>query len=242
MNNFLFISFDVAIKSLATSILYIYKDNSINENMEGTSSPRTPQMSHIQPSDNDTKYSINILYLDVVDLLKEKTTRNISYDDELLINIRLKTYLDKCELFIQNFIDNIDTSDTTNDFIFYCLIENQMKQNIKSHVIQKLISYHFTNNKFNYIIKFITPSLKNKICFNDNMKHIVFLNKYMNNYTANKNHTKTNFLYYLKQNNLLELLNNIKKKNYDDISDSFIQAIAYIYLNLKLSFNNINIF
>jgi len=74
------------------------------------------------------------------------------------------------------------------------------------------------------------------------MKHIVFLNKYMNNYTANKNHTKTNFLYYLKQNNLLELLNNINKKNYDDISDSFIQAIAYIYLNLKLSFNNINIY
>ena len=76
----------------------------------------------------------------------------------------------------------------------------------------------------------MNASYKNTISLNKNLTHSNFIKKYSNNYLANKNHTKENFLYFLKSFNLLHLIKNIKKKNYDDIADSFMQIIAYIYL------------
>ena len=70
---------------------------------------------------------------------------------------------------------------------------------------------------------------KNKIYFNKELQHSRFIQKYNNNYIANKNHTKQNFLYLLNKYNLEYIIKKIKKKNLDDLADSFMQIIAYIY-------------
>ncbi len=79
----------------------------------------------------------------------------------------------------------------------------------------------------------MNASYKNLIYFDKTLIHSNFIKKYANNYLANKNHTKYNFLYFLKSFNLMHLIKNIKKKNYDDIADSFMQIIAYVYILKK---------
>ena len=71
-------------------------------------------------------------------------------------------------------------------------------------------------------------SYKNKIYFNNELKHSTFIQKYSNNYLANKNHTKSNFLYFLKTFKLEYVIDKIKAKNIDDLADSFMQIFAFI--------------
>ena len=61
------------------------------------------------------------------------------------------------------------------------------------------------------------------------------MERYASKYTANKNHTKANFLYWLKLNKLENLIkdNNIAKKNIDDVADSFVQIYGWLLFGKK---------
>ena len=115
------------------------------------------------------------------------------------------------------------------------LIELQPSFNDKSRTTFNQIVYEFSSNEM-FKIKIINPMYKNLISFTKELQHYNFIKKYSNNYLANKNHTKENFLFFINTFNMKYLIQNIKKKNYDDIADSFMQIIAYIFILQK---NNI---
>ncbi len=77
-------------------------------------------------------------------------------------------------------------------------------------------------------IERVGPSLKNTVSFASHLKHKVFLAKYMDPYTANKNHCKENLLYYLRISGNMGLIEGLPKKNIDDAADAFMQAIAWV--------------
>ena len=108
------------------------------------------------------------------------------------------------------------------------LVEYQMSANDKSRCISQQIVYHYIDI---CEVVLVGPSLKNKICLSadGSLEHATFMEKYSSKYTANKNHTKANFLYWLASNNCSCLIadNKIKKKNIDDIADAFMQILGY---------------
>ena len=76
------------------------------------------------------------------------------------------------------------------------------------------------------LINLVGPSLKNKV-YIDNLQHCYFMEKYTTKYSANKTHTKANFLKWLELNGV-EMSKDIKKKNYDDIADAFMQIFGWL--------------
>ena len=162
--------------------------------------------------DNDIK-SINKDNTDIKLLKVFDLTKGVKYT----IPKRAKL-LKKC-------LNGIDSKiDTDIDMV---LVEFQMKVNDKSRCVSYQIVYHYSDKCSN--IHIISPVLKNKIYFTENLRWSVFGNKYANNYTANKNHTKANLLYYLKENDLMEIIKDVPKKNIDDLADAFLQILGYLY-------------
>lgn len=114
----------------------------------------------------------------------------------------------------------------------HLVIEYQMGPNRKSGDIQSQIMYHFSQYLPQNNIHVIGPSLKNKLKFQKDPLsfHNFYIEKYQTLYAANKAHTRYLFLSWLKNNKQSSKLQNIKKKNYSDISDAFCQAIAWCEL------------
>lgn len=214
-----YLSIDVANKSLAISFIkYIklkYLKVSINE---------YNNISQISNSlikfNNQINDSISYYICEVIDLIPNKKVRNTS---QLERTLALKLYLNKIQAKLNTYINKFNITQIK------VLIELQPSFNDKSRATFNQIIYEFSNSSI-YQIKIMNASYKNSISLNKNLSYSNFIKKYSNNYLANKNHTKENFLYFLKTFNLLYLIKNIKKKNYDDIADSFMQAIAYIYI------------
>lgn len=124
-------------------------------------------------------------------------------------------------------LSRLDFAGLTPDNI---LVEYQMSANDKSRCVSNQIVYHFTDMFEHAKIYLVGPTLKNKIAFKKDLNHGVFMAKYASKYTANKNHTKSNFLYWLEIHNLNHLIkiNKIAKKNIDDIADAFMQIFGWI--------------
>lgn len=209
-----YLSIDVANKSLAISFIKYKKINKIN-------------LSHIDNNitnltnlNNKLQNIIEYYICEVIDLLPNKQVRNTTITER---SSALKDYLSKLKDRLNKYITNLQI----NKIKF--LIELQPSFNDKSRTTFNQIIYEFCQESI-YKIKIMNASYKNCIYFNKNLIHSNFIKKYSNNYLANKNHTKENFLYFLKSFNLSHIIKNIKKKNYDDIADSFMQIIAYIYL------------
>lgn len=159
---------------------------------------------------------IDIRYLDVINLLNDRKTKNVNIIDR---SVCLKTKL----LYIDSLL-NISNQTTV-------VIEYQMNCNDKSRTIYNQLIYHYSCiNKF--IVKVIAPAFKNKIYFSEELKHNKFLQIYRSNYIANKKHTSANFIYFMNVFDKSELISHIKKKNIDDISDSFIQALYIVKQSL----------
>lgn len=133
------------------------------------------------------------------------------------------------------------------------LLEYQMGPNDKSRTIGSQILYHYSNtdininsqcgeynkdclkrNTFIYDIEILGPSLKNKINLDNDKPHSFFMKKYSKTYDANKAHSKSNFLTWVKSNNIEHMIKNIKKKNIDDIADSVTMTLAWIYIKSEL--------
>ena len=120
-----------------------------------------------------------------------------------------------------------------------------MGPNDKSRNVGSQILYHYSKPSIEfksycsdvsevadigYNCVIVGPSLKNKISFGSDLVLSVFIQKYIKNYDANKNHSKFNFLRWLQNNNHENMIKNIKKKKLPDIGDSFMQAYAWFIL------------
>jgi hypothetical protein len=169
---------------------------------------------------------IQLEYVNVFDLLPGMKVKEASVE---LRMSRLKAIIH----FIKNKFPNIDK----------VLVEYQMSANDKSRNISTALIYAFAEPNDNFInfgetnnfekvghsskVEMVGPSLKSKVYFGAGGKVQNFRKKYMNNYTANKSHSKYNLLKWLEEYNCLDLIKNIPKKNLDDVADSFLMTYAW---------------
>lgn len=107
---------------------------------------------------------------------------------------------------------------------FKVLIEYQMNANHMSNIIFNMIVYHYAERAE---VHTVFPSLKNSIYLHQSLKLSDFLATASSNYSANKNHCKYNFLYFVYTFGHQDRIKHIKRKNLDDISDTFMQCIAF---------------
>lgn len=227
-----FLSIDVANKSLAISFLeynnILYKNvNLIKINSNNSQLSNIKDLININ---NNLNNIIKYYICEVIDLLPNKKVRNCGILER---SNALKEYLTTLKIRIEEYINSLNISKIT------LLIENQPSFNDKSRTAFNQIIYAFSKNDI-YKIKVMNPMYKNFISFKPELKHYNFIKKYSNNYLANKNHTKENFLYFIDRFNLKSIIKKIKKKNYDDIADSFMQIFAYIFIIKKKSFKHSN--
>ncbi len=207
-----YLSIDVANKSLAINFIKYIKPKQILVDKITT-------VNELKELNNKINEVITFYICEVIDLLPNKKVKNTTIIERANA---LKIYIKNLNLRINKIIDELDISKIK------LLIELQPSFNDKSRATFNQLIYEFSDNNI-YKIKIMNASYKNTIYLHKDLKHSNFIKKYSNNYLANKNHTKENFIYFLKQFNLMHLLKKIKKKNYDDIADSFMQVLAYIY-------------
>ena len=211
-----YLSFDVANKSLAVSFVnYDIDYKSKLNNLD-----KTNICNYISKVNDIVSNVVNYIYGDVIDLIPNKKLKDSTIQERTL---SLKQSLQK--------IKNIVNETINSDEKITLIIEYQMCQNYNANAIYNQIIYEFTEQRYNIFV--IKPCYKNKIYFSKDLEYGEFIAKYNNNYTANKAHTKANFLYFLEKHNMLDKIKNIKKKNIDDLADSFIQIFAYIKYHLQ---------
>lgn len=231
-----FISFDVATKSLAVSIIE-YNINYLDD-IEAAIIEYHKNKPNLQGSKN-----INKLLEAYICLLDQ--TKKIFDTKMKIIDLRVKDLIPGKKLSETTIVERTsalykylceidqkiaDLNLEPKDILF--LIEYQMGPNDKSRVISSQIMYHFT--KFATTIdsepniQLVGPSLKNKIIIGGlDSNYSEFLEKYSCNYTANKNHAKYNFIKLIKYLDVEHMINGIRKKNIDDIADSVLMSLAY---------------
>ena len=223
-----YLSFDIANKSLATS--YIYYNNqhydsikNINDSTYTINNNAILTLEKLnkinQIIDNNFKY----MYYSVKDLIPNKKVKDTTIIER---SNSLKKYMSELKCIIN---ESIRVNNIQQIFI---LVEYQLSSNYNANAIYNQIIYEFSNpdpnSTYVYNIIIINPAFKNKIFFSKELQHSRFIQKYTNNYIANKNHCKANFLYFIKSFNLLHVINDIKAKNIDDLADSFMQIFAFI--------------
>jgi len=201
------LSFDCANKSLAYSLVEIPDGLKIEKKKRNEEA-----IMNIDEIDDYKK--IKIKECDVVNLLGGRKVKDV---DSIERARCLRKYIDK------NFGEKLKIYELDDIII---LIEKQPETiNIKSCAISDQLLFYFANLKN---IATISPTLKNKISFNSELAYNKYVSKYSNSYLANKNHAKANLLYFLKKTEQEYVLKDIKKSNYNDLADSFMQIIAYL--------------
>ena len=196
-----YLSFDIANKSLATSFLY-YK--SINpEDIIKLKNNSNNTFTDINNLNNLIADTFEYLFYNVKDLIPDKKVKDTTIIER---SNSLKQYMGEIETIINKEIELKYIKK------IYLLVEYQLSSNYNANAIYNQIIYEFSNN----------------IYFNKELQHSRFTQRYTNNYIANKNHCKANFLYFLKAFNLEYVTDNIKSKNIDDLADSFMQIFAFI--------------
>ena len=222
-----FLSIDVANKSLAISFLEYNNITSKNINLKKIiNNSNISNIKDLINLNNNLNTIIKYYICEVIDLLPNKKVKNCNIIER---TNALKEYLTNLKIRMNDYINNFKISK------IILLIENQPSFNDKSRTAFNQIIYAFSKNDI-YKIKVMNPMYKNFIYFSQDLKHYNFIKKYSNNYLANKNHTKENFLYFMEKFNMKDKIKKIKKKNYDDIADSFMQIFGYIFIIKK---NNI---
>lgn len=163
---------------------------------------------HIDTSQSDIDMIIDPIAMNVYDLDATKSAKDMKVDDKAR---SLKKVLTEFDQLL-----------TTNTFTV--LIEYQMNANHMSNIIFNMIVYHYADRA---TVHTVYPSLKNSIYLHTNLKLSDFLASASSNYSANKNHCKYNFLYYMILFGHGSRIKHIKQKNIDDISDTFMQCLAF---------------
>ena len=250
------ISYDIASKSLAVSIIYFndrwqdqfnsIKINFIDEinNTIGIEKKCDCIVKYTNLIDNLLNTLIIPKFFDVADLIPGKKLKETT---GILRTSRLKAYLHLVDCEFKKIAGN--TNETVK-----VLLEYQMGPNDKSRVVGSQVLFHYSNtdvgftnsmnsclsindehdSKIIYDIEILGPSLKNKINLLDNKDHAFFMKKYSKPYNANKAHSKTNFLQWVKINKVEHMIKNIKKKNIDDIADSVNMTLAWLHIKSGL--------
>jgi hypothetical protein len=243
------ISFDIASKSLALSIIIFnekWKDDL--ENINHSFKNCDPDMgavefckhalAHIDQIENLVDELIVPVLFDVVDLIPGKKVKETT---PVLRAARLSAYI--------NMIDDIYLSDVDPTEQQKILLEYQMGPNDKSRCVCSQILYHYSGRSFSefktthkhdaskiisatttYDIEIVGPSLKNKINL-DKVKNLqYFLQKYAKSYDANKKHSVANLLKWTATKKVSHMLENIPKPNLDDIADSVNMTLAWLHI------------
>jgi hypothetical protein len=237
----------VKIKQITSDILVLIKYQQTNANGVDFNSEQLIQVldqitKKLKEINNIQNSCLQLLYCDVFDLLPGKKVKETT---SMLRSSRLKGCL--------NLIDMMCKAKSTNR-IDKVLVEYQMNANDKSREVCSKIIQHYVRPDYNidsfadcnkdYIKKFmlnvekddikypeviiVKPAVKNTIHLSDDLAYGNFIAKYRSNYTANKNHCKENFLYWTVIFKQSAKIIGIKKKNLDDIADSFMMALAWI--------------
>ena len=182
---------------------------------------------------------VKMLYCDVIDLLPGKKLKESGVEERTSRLNGALTFI--CDLNKKNGFPPFDV----------ILLENQMGANDKSkEVCMKCVQY-FSKPDYGFESKtkigqtfktsqkyvsqpahprifVVNPTYKNNVYFSETGRYEVFLEKYMNLYTANKNHCKYNFLDWIKNTHNEHLIDGIPKKNLDDVADSAMQMYAWV--------------
>jgi hypothetical protein len=212
-----YLSFDVANKSLAVS--FIYFNNTYKDKLDS----HIATINDLIDLNKKINNTIDYIYYNVEDLIPGKKVKET---DILERSRSLKNYLKKIKIIVDK------VKEEKHIEKIHLLIEYQLSSNYNANAIYNQIIYEFSNSI--YEITIMNPSYKNKIYFNNDLKHSSFIQKYNNNYIANKNHTKANFLYFIKHFDLEHVIKGIKAKNIDDLADSFLQIFGFIqFIQLK---------
>ena len=201
-----YLSIDCANKSLAIG-LYSIKSDFVNELNYVVDN-------NIDVFDKHDSMSslIEIKFLKVFDLTPNK---KITDTDILEKSIALKNVLS-------------DIIELTNSLIgneYELLVEYQMNVNDKSRCVYNQIIYEFIDK---CPIHRMIPSKKNSIHLKPELSYGNVMNNSNSNYRCNKNHSKYNFLHFINSFNYTHLIKPLKKSNYDDIADTFMQLIAFL--------------
>lgn len=195
-----YLSIDVANKSLAVSFIYYNKDITYNKYIDTNNINNT--ILSLNLLNNNINNIIKYYICEVTDLIPNKKVKHTTIIER---SKALRNYLIELKERISIYINKLNIKKIK------LLIELQPSFNDKSKTTFNQIIYEFSTNEI-YKIKIMNASYKNKIYFTKALMHSNFIKKYSNNYLANKNHTKYNFLYFLKTFNLISLIKNIKKK------------------------------
>lgn len=229
----LFLSFDIASRSLAYTIMYYNTDvlsiisNIINGGKENNIINGINSINNIEFV---LKRNVDLRICDVSDINEGLKNKEV---DVLTKTKKLKQILSILQTILDNFKAEL-LNESGIDVEIAVLLEYQMPSNYQANAIFNQIYYHFVD----YNPHIISPCYKNKIYFSNDLTYDNFSSKYKNTYSANKAHTKANFLYFMESFGLKERIIHIKKKNLDDAADSFIQIFAYISYYLKKNQNH----
>jgi len=208
----IFLSFDIASRSLAYTLMFYDKDA-----IKRLNDVRNTGVEYLEDIARIINNCIMIKSCEVVDL-----TNGVKLKDSVfsLKVLELKKILNKINQDIYAFCAEINISlDKVK-----VLLEYQMSANYQANAVFNQIYYHFA--EFMPIV--INPCYKNKIQFSDDLCYSNFAKKYAKSYSANKAHTKENFLFFINSFNQMDKIKHIKSKNLDDAADSFLQIFAYI--------------
>ena len=132
---------------------------------------------------------------------------------------KLKIYLDG--------IDAILTKLSISSKNLAVIIEEQKKESEINRITAAQVLYHFTN-KCDGIYK-VSAVHKNNISFSPSITYAIFCAKYKSTQTAAKHHTTENFKYWLAK---YGYISHVSTSMLSHCSDAFMQAYAYLLLNL----------
>lgn len=210
-----YLSFDCANKSLAIGLYNI--DSNFNDSIRNIIREygENPEMDPVQLNHKiDTL--IDIIYVDVLDILPSKKVKDV---DIIERSSMLKSAIQTVNQIVAEKV-------SPNEPITVC-IEYQMNVNDKSRTVYSQLVYEYSNLD-QYTIMIMKPLVKNTIYFAPHLQYGCIVEKYNSIYRANKQHSTLNFLYFIDVFGHHEKIKHIKKKNIDDIADTFMQVIAYL--------------
>lgn len=197
------LSVDCAEKTLAVIVLEI-RENLWNSALDSINNLFAKNIT-VEYLKNINDTLDNVIKIISACMISTKITDVPALKRDVMTIQSIKRELDKLDLFFPN---------------MRVLIEYQMSNNFKSRAIQNALIMYFSD----YDVELIMPSLKNKFAWSDALIYQEFARKYKSNYTINKKHCEGNFVKYL---NMVGIRDKFNYAKLDDISDAFMQAIAW---------------
>jgi hypothetical protein len=200
-----FLSFDCGTKSLAYSIVCFNFDKlkQVGDIVKFKDNARYKDLD--QMSKNIFEFEGN-----VIDLFPGINDKNISNLERVIK--------------VSRFVHEIIIPKIKNIRHIKVLIEFQMGTNQHSRAVE----FALISSLYEYDISIVMPSLKNKFSFSGfpETSYSYHIEKTNSTYTANKNHSKSCFLYL---SDLFDFnISHIQKKRIPDLSDSFMQIFGYL--------------